>query len=285
MTNLPNRITYLNEIPFAETTPLEKVSEDLGLPLEQLLSEIIRLNAQDRQIDLYTQITEHTIEFDKWAFEDDQRMHQSSTMPFMAGDKTTNFVHQSSGLARLSDDHKFELSFKESIRLTDIWSNKVEYISLTKPIEVLRKKLLIGNKHAQQLTSEITPALPPIKDSELIEYIKSNYSGNTKKFLDDVLKLKDENEDLNHQVKQLKNFTSEEEPENKHNLYGIIAGLLVVMSKDSSSTYLTGTKKPIEKHIAKRITQIAASKAMPMSTEEAIRKVFKNAREQLNSSN
>ena len=285
MTKLPNGITYLNEIPLAETIPLEQLSEDLGLSLEKLLTKIIRLNSEGCQIELYTHITKHTVEFDKWFFEDDKRMQQSSAPSFMFGDETTHFIHQPNGLFRLNADHKLELSMKESINLIDIWSNDIEYISLTRPIEVLRKRLLISTKHSQRLTSEITPTSSPIKDPELIEYVKNHYPENPQRFLEDVLKLKKENEDLNDRVKELENFTCEEEPQNKHNLYGIIAGLLTILSEDNASSYLTGTKKPNVDHISKRITQIAASEAMLISNDEAIRKVIRNAHKQLNRSN
>lgn len=284
MTKLPDGITYLNEIPLAETIPLENVSEDLGLSLEKLLTEIIRLNSKGCPIELYAHITKHTVEFDKWAFEEDRRMQRSSTLPVITGDETTNFVHQPSGLFRLNDDHKLELSIKESIHLTDIWSNNVEYISLTRPLEVPRKRLLIGTKHAELLNAEIIPSTSHLKNPELFEYIRDKHSGNAKEFLEDVLTLKEDIDNLRDQVSQLENFTSQEEPENKHNLYGVISGLLTILSEDTPSSYLTGAKKPNEDHISTRIVQIAASKSMPMSGEEAIRKVLRNARKQLNSS-
>ncbi|MGI1671819.1 MAG: hypothetical protein K6L74_16055 [Neptuniibacter sp.] len=214
---------------------------------------------------------------------EEHKVKRSIYDEFLGKEAVLPHLQPFNGMLCLSDEDIYRLTKKRSIKLKKIWESETEYIEAKTPIAVELSDLLVDKT---TITSWFKSGSLPsglIVNEDISKYIKKHHPSEPAKLIEEIEKLRKDKSELEALITKLQTERSMGEPNNKHNLYGIIAGLTTLMSEGNISTYLTNSRKPNVKQIGTGITQLAARKGMPMSEADSIRNIISKALDQLES--
>ncbi len=263
---------------------LVDLAKKTNLPVSQLLSKIHRFNLEPHsRIHVCIRVSISDLEVDHWVQHEEHKVKRSIYDEFLGKEAVLPHLQPFNGMLCLSDEDIYRLTKKRSIKLKKIWESETEYIEAKTPIAVELSDLLVDKT---TITSWFKSGSLPsglIVNEDISKYIKKHHPSEPAKLIEEIEKLRKDKSELEALITKLQTERSMGEPNNKHNLYGIIAGLTTLMSEGNISTYLTNSRKPNVKQIGTGITQLAARKGMPMSEADSIRNIISKALDQLES--
>ncbi len=186
---------------------LSRLSNDLDVPLQELISAIAHSNAEDRDYRVYSLIPSCDIKVEIW--EHSGRL------------KTDHATFE--GFLHINITNLIRLSNVDSVDIQLLWESDLERITSAAPVQVLQSNLFIETEDVPLLVEDLTRTDKPLLVPELVKLINDKHEGDAYKFLLRHSELDEKNQKLKSRLEW---FAAGNTKEKKTATNLLVAGLI-----------------------------------------------------------